>query len=402
MKFSIYSPEQEEKIYIRREAGTWKRSGLISEDQFGSIKDAADPGLQQTNLFFRILFFVFTLLGAGAVVGLLIWLTGNRLGDKGIAALVLLFSLACFILAESIVKARRLYRYGIEEALLMAAMVCFVISVSVLIGVRHWNHQVVATVCSLFAVIAGLIYLRFGYSYAAMISIAALSLIPFQFRLAPDAERLLLLLILSGLFIFNLAFDKPVSEDFRKRRCAVMQAFLLIAIYLTVNLELAGLIGLITRETHIIYLHPKSYPPYLYWSSYVLSFIIPAAGIAWGIKSRKRLILNISLIMAVATLATNKSYLGMTRWAWDPAILGLVLIALSLGISRWLGRGPEKARRGFTAEEILKPADHGVGWADAASALTPGIIGAGQPPQAAPDKFYESGASGGGGAERKF
>lgn len=212
MMLNIYSSEQEEKIYIRQEAKTWKRSGLITEEQLRSIQDLTDPQLQQTNLFFRILFFVFTLLCAGAVAGLLVWFTENRLGDKGIAALILLFSVACFILAESIVKARRLYRYGIEEALLMAAMVCFVISFSVLIGVRHWNHQVVATVCSLFAVIAGLIYLRFGYLYMAVISMVALCSIPFQFHLAPDAERLLLVLILCGLFISAWPSISPAAK----------------------------------------------------------------------------------------------------------------------------------------------------------------------------------------------
>ena len=398
---NIYSSEQEEKIYIRQEAKTWKRSGLITEEQLRSIQDLTDPQLQQTNLFFRILFFVFTLLCAGAVAGLLVWFTENRLGDKGIAALILLFSVACFILAESIVKARRLYRYGIEEALLMAAMVCFVISFSVLIGVRHWNHQVVATVCSLFAVIAGLIYLRFGYLYMAVISMVALCSIPFQFHLAPDAERLLLVLILCGLFIFSLAVDKPGSEDFRKNRYTIILACLLVAIYLTVNLQVLGLIGLATRETHIIYLYPKLYPPYLYWSSYILSFIIPAAGIYWGIKSRKRLILNVSLVMACVTLATNKSYLEMTRYAWDPAILGIVLIALSLLIGRWLGHGPKKARQGFTAEDILKPEDQGIGLADVAAALTPGAIET-QQPQSPQDKFYEGGSSGGGGAQRNY
>ncbi|MRR18424.1 MAG: hypothetical protein EG826_18430, partial [Deltaproteobacteria bacterium] len=199
MKFGIYSREQEEEIYVRQEAAAWKRSGLITEEQLHAIQDLTDPQLQQTNLFFRILFFVFTLLCAGAAVGLLVWLLEDRAGDKGLAVAVLLFSVGCFILAESIVKTRRLYRYGMEEALLMAAMVCFVISSSVLIGVRHWNHQGAAAVCTFFAVIAGLIYLRFGYLYAALISIVALCFIPFQFHLAPDTERVLLGLILSGL-----------------------------------------------------------------------------------------------------------------------------------------------------------------------------------------------------------
>ncbi len=407
MKLSIYASEQEEKIYLRGEAATWKRSGLITQDQLSAINDAADPELQQTNLFFRILFFIFTLLGAGAVVGLIIWIivsNGGAQSQKAAAAFTLASSIAYFFLADLLAKAHRLYRYGIEEALLMFGMVCFVISILVLLGIEnHFSqHEIAVAVCLLFVVLAGLIYLRFGYLYMAVISLAALCAIPFQLDLPPVAERLLLTLILCAAFISGLAADKAGGEDFRKHRNTIMLAGLLAAIYFTVNLEILGLIGSLLKDKYVVHLNPRLFPPWLYWSSYALSFIIPAAGIIWGIKSRRRLILNVGLIMAIATLATNKSYLGMTRYAWDPAILGFILIALSLLIDRWLTRGPQKARHGFTAESILKPEDHGVGLADVAAALTPGVMGAQQPPQAPEGKFYEGGASGGGGAERKF
>jgi len=212
---------------------------------------------------------------------------------------------------------------------------------------------------------------------------------------------LILLCVLCVIFIFSRISDKPERENFQKERNTTLQACLLAAIYLTVNLQILGLIGLMQKNTPFIHFHPELFPPYIYWSSYVLTFILPAAGIYWGIESRRRLILNVSLVMACLTLMTNKSYLGMTRYAWDPAILGGMLIALYILLTRWLASGPNKRRYGFTAEAILRPEDHGISLTDVAAALTPGAIDA-QQPQAPTDRFFAGGASGGGGAEGKY
>jgi Ca2+/Na+ antiporter len=315
---------------------------------------------------------------------------------------LIVFGAVYYTVAEYIVRHRRTYRYGIEEGLALIAMMLFCTGCGWLLNEYHigFKYAMIA-VSALFAFTAFWIYLRFGYLYAALISILALCVIPFQLSVSPTTERLMLLFVLCVVFVFRLISDKPDIEDFKKERNTTIQACLLVAIYVTVNLQILGLIGLFLSDPHLIHLHPKLFPPYIYWLSYILTFILPAAGIFWGIQSRKRLILNTNLVMACITLATNKSYLGMTRYAWDPAILGVVLIALSILISRWLASGPNKARHGFTAENILKPEDHGINLADAAAALTPGVIEA-QQPQTPRDKFFEGGSSGGGGASRDF
>jgi len=111
--------------------------------------------------------------------------------------------------------------------------------------------------------------------------------------------------------------------------------------------------------------------------------------------------MNASLVLACLTLATNKSYLGLTRYAWDPAIMGIMLIGISIFISRWLKRGPDENRYGFTQRDILKPEDHGISLAEVAAALTPVAIDAHQPPQQQ-ENYFDDGTSGGGGASRGF
>ena len=110
------------------------------------------------------------------------------------------------------------------------------------------------------------------------------------------------------------------------------------------------------------------------------------------------------------SLSTASSYMptiykifpiGKFQYAWDPIILGVVLIGLSLLITRWLNAGPDQKRFGFTAREILKPEDNGLNTADIAAALTPGVVDA-MKLQTAQDSFFQDGSSGGGGTSRNY
>jgi hypothetical protein len=57
--------------------------------------------------------------------------------------------------------------------------------------------------------------------------------------------------------------------------------------------------------------------------------------------------------MIVATLATNKPYLGWERHTWDPILLGVFLTGAVLAVRHWLSRGPDGQRYGFTPQSIL-------------------------------------------------
>jgi len=45
MNLSLYSVRQEENIYIRKQAQTWKRSGLITDDQLHAFSFLSLPCL---------------------------------------------------------------------------------------------------------------------------------------------------------------------------------------------------------------------------------------------------------------------------------------------------------------------------------------------------------------------
>jgi hypothetical protein len=401
MNFRIYTSEQEENICTRKKAKTWQRSGLISEEQLRLMEAETEPNVHQTNLFFRLIFFLFTWLCATAVTAFVIWLMKEP-SDTAAMSILILFSIPFYVLAEYVIKKYCFYRYGIEEALAIASIVSLCVGCGMLLDKYHLDYQIEAIAVSLlFAVTSFWVFLRFGFLYSALIGITALSTIPFQLSLSPTEERAFLLLILCLILLINILLDKKDIEDFRKERNILIQACLLAAIYLAVNLRLPELVSLYFDDRSIILQPYAGFSPYIYWLSYILTFLIPAIGIYWGIKRRKRLIINASLVLACLTLATNKSYLGLTRYAWDPAILGIMLIFISSLITRWLSRGPNRIRYGFTAENILTPENHGINLADIGAALTPGFVDSQQPLSQA-EKYFDSGKSGGGGASRSF
>ncbi|MDI6743552.1 MAG: hypothetical protein QMD11_12530 [Smithella sp.] len=395
----IYSAQQEENIYIRNQAKTWHRSGLINNDQLTAAFSHTDPDVRQTNVFFRIIFFVFTCIFIGAVLGLFMWMTGIR-KPVPVSFVLIISSVISYFAGEYAINKYRIYRHGIEEALALAAMafLCFgcgtFLNETVLTSKQ--TGIVITLLCACFAC---WIYLRFGFLYAAFICVCALCTLPFQFSLTPLTERLFLLVVLCLILFLSAIFDNDENEDFRKEKDTVIQACVLAGLYLTINLEILGAVGGLTGNISSLHLRPKAFPPYVYWASYVLTFIIPIVGIYWGIKSRKRLILNLSLVMTCVTMATNKSYLGITRYTWDPAILGTALVIISMAINIWLNRGENKQRDGFTAENILKPESHGIGLADIAAAVTPLATNIEVQQQ---DKYFDGGTSGGGGTSRGY
>jgi hypothetical protein len=397
VRISRYSADQEEKIFIRREARTWARSGLITNEQLGIIDSRTEPGLRQTNIFFRILFFVFTFICMQTVIGFYGWMVGLR-NEVSIAWAALTFGVATVGLAEYLAGRKCFYRHGIEEALALVGMALICSGIIIFISMLKISPRFLITAGAMLAsACAFWLYLRFGFLYAAVLSVACACIVPFQLSLTPASERAIVTMILVLILLTNIRAESFETWDFNKERSTTLQACLLAGIYLAVNLRLPELGRAYWGHSGMSYRPFAGFPPLFYWATYGLTFLIPALGLYLGLKCRKRIVINGSLIAALLTLATNKDYLGFRHYAWDPAIFGAVLIIAVIVVMRWLANGSQEARSGFMAQNLLTPENHGINLADLGAAILPGAIHA-DLPQASPDKPFDGGQSGGGGA----
>jgi hypothetical protein len=131
-----------------------------------------------------------------------------------------------------------------------------------------------------------------------------------------------------------------------------------------------------------------------------MTWVLPIAGLYLALREKDRPLIDVSLVMALVTLLTNKQYLGSPQHEWDPILLGIFLMAIAIVLRRWLSQGPHGQRHGFTAARVLKEDGEVVTLLSTASLkFQPGV----NSPQPDPAKTgFDGGRSGGGGATGSY
>jgi len=381
-----YDPADEERIRSRSLVREWTRSGLLAGAQMAHLEADLRVDLRRTNLFLRLVLFLFALLIVAASVLLIITFSGTK-DDENIAILTAIASLACLGLAEYLIARFRLYRFGVEEGFAVAAVALLTVS-AVFMASRVRNGRpgesqvlaglIVAAPCA-FA-----IYRRFGYIYAALAAIVCAALIPFHTSLSPEMQRTAAAGILVLVFATARAKHLLHGDEFPGDEYGMIQAAAWAGLYFNLNLQISfGRIG-----------------GWFYWSTYALIWLLPIIGLRMALRDRDRLLLDVNLAMALVTIATNKSYLDLPRQPWDPILFGVFLMAAAITIRRWLLKGPEGERYGFRPLPLLTAERRALAVVSAASAIVQPDIPAAP---AAPTKpELGGGRSGGGGASGSF
>ena len=127
--------------------------------------------------------------------------------------------------------------------------------------------------------------------------------------------------------------------------------------------------------------------------------MLPAVGLFLAIRDRHRWMLDANIVMAIVTMMTNKAYLAGEQKPWDPILFGLLMIAIAIGLKRWLASGADGSRSGFIAERLLASERERLGVAGSAAALVPGAPA----PHSHPSpEIGGGGRSGGAGASGKY
>ncbi|HEY1253108.1 MAG TPA: hypothetical protein VGH97_18145 [Thermoanaerobaculia bacterium] len=132
--------------------------------------------------------------------------------------------------------------------------------------------------------------------------------------------------------------------------------------------------------------------------SAVATALLPPAFLAWGLRTRRTLILDLGLAFAAASLVTLRYYVHLAPlWALL-TLAGAALILGALGINRLLRRSPDGERSGFTADPLFS------GRAETlqAAAVVAGFTASPAPEPARGDFAPGGGRFGGGGSSAEF
>jgi hypothetical protein len=395
----IYSASSEETLRARQLLKDWTGDGFLTKEQYQRLEQETVSDLRTTNIFLRLVLFVFTLISISAAAGLFFAVSGPP--EQAIGVFFLIFAAVCYAAAEFAVSQARLYRYGVEEAL--AACSVGFLSAGILFAFftgSPYSPKLESLVPAAGAVFSLWIWRRFGLWYAFLAAMMFVVFLPGYWTSSHSAQHLIVAAFYATGLICVTVVRSRHRFDYLDDTYSLVEAFLWLGIYLAMNLKLSpsdlpaqwwsG-----TRAT------PEFARPF-YWTTWVLIWCLPPIVLTRGIRQKDRFVIAVGAIVSILTFVSNKPYLGWPRHTWDPIILGILLTGVAVFIRRWLARGPSGIRHGFTAARLsAKDKD----WMNAGSAvfglLTPqSITPAAQ--TGSKDFRFGGGASGGGGATGDF
>jgi len=332
----IYSQADEEKIRAQSLVREWHRSGFIDASQLAQLLSELQVGLRRTNLFLRSVLFLFTWVVIAAAVSLVVTIAAvNTDAFNGIICLVA--AVGCSAIAQFVIRHFRFYRFGVEEAFATAGPVLLSIGVT-LLAPRGGDYQFAA---GLAAGALGFVavFVRYRYVYAAVAGLICAAAVPIPLVHNVVTMRVLAAVVCAFTFLVVRKGRLFFVDDFPGDDYGVIQASAFVGIYLALNLQLAS----------------SSYyqEDLLYWATYGLTWILPIIGFWLALPTKDRPLMNVSVVSGLITLVTNKSYLHLMRQPWDPILFGALLIGSAILTKRWLAKGTDGQRRGFTTVRLL-------------------------------------------------
>jgi uncharacterized membrane protein YgcG len=198
------------------------------------------------------------------------------------------------------------------------------------------------------------LFYRFGFVYAVIGSLVCAAVIPFYLYIGIEEKYLLSALIFIGVLALvrrrrHLWVDEPAGSG-----SAAVESTAWLGIYLVLNVRLTTTLFPYGWPFYSPVLTAgPSFNVWFYRFCWAMIWILPAAGLWLGLRKKDRQLIDVSIVMALLTLTTNKRYLGWPVHSWDPMVLGVVLMASAILIRRWLQRGPKGERFGYTSTRLL-------------------------------------------------
>jgi hypothetical protein len=400
---SIYSASSEETLRTRKLLADWAGEDFLSKPQYQLLEQETVSELRTTNIFLRLVLFLFTLISAAAAAALCSVVLRPSAQAAGVFCLV--FAALCYAAAEVAVSQARLYRYGIEEALAVCSVGFLCLGMQAAFFSYSHNHSPKPDAAQFLVPAAGVIvslwiWRRFGLSYAFLAAMIFVLFLPGYWTSSREAQRGIIVAFYATGLAGVATLRSRHRVDYLDKAYSVVEAFLWFGIYLAINLQLWPL-NLGAQWWGTTRAASEFRGPF-YWGTWVLIWCLPPIVLARGVRQKDRYVMAVGAVVGILTLVSNKPYLGWPRHTWDPMLLGILLTSVAIFVRSWLARGPGGIRHGFTAARLSGRDQHwmNVGATIAAPLASHSITPV--PQASTPDFRFGGGQSGGGGASGDF
>jgi hypothetical protein len=384
----------ERAAVVRNAALRWKTAGLLDERTESLIRDEYPDPRRLPSWVWRVLTFVLvTVIVLG--IFLAVAVSGVR-GERGLAFLCLFVGGACVVATELQERSPPLAQRGGAGATAFWAGVLVTVGGAILVDKLPGSHWGALEDAALF--ISFLFWAAAFWRWRSPVHVA-FSAASFFFLMArlPSGR---LIWIVAGAALATLAWrhlDDARWSPSRRTAAAVLLVAGLAAVYGAANywsVETGWIEKL--RASHTWRDSPSVASLV---ASEVATALMPVALLAWGIRPRRTLLIDLGIVLAALSLVTLRHYVQIAALWAVLASAGAILLAVALALSRWLSRGPGKERGGFTAEPLFSDEARArlLQVVPVAATLTPTA------PPAGEKGFTPGGGSfGGGGASERF
>ncbi len=399
-----YSASSEEALRARSLLKDWAGEGFLTEAQYRRMEQETVCELRCTNIFLRLVFFLFTLILVGAAAALSFVVFRLQLEAQTAGIFLLIFAGMSYAAAEFAVSRARLYRYGIEEALAACSVgfLCAGIH-AILFSGRAYSPKPEGSeflVPAAGAIASLWLWRRFGFAYAFLAAMIFVLWAPRYWTSSHSAQHLIVAAIYAAGLITMAAVRSRYRFTYLNDGYSFVEALLWLGIYLAINLQLSP-VDLLRHW----WIGPRTIGEFsktFYWTTWVLTWCLPPAILTRGVRQKDRFVIGVGAIAAILTLVTNKPYLGWQRHTWDPMLLGALLICVALFLRRWLAGGLGGIRHGFTAKRLSGKDKQWMNAGSAALGLASPHSVTLSPQTASHDVRFGGGDFGGGGASSDF
>jgi hypothetical protein len=382
--------DQERAAEVYGAAADWQEAGFVDETVIQALAAWYPAPPRRLSWIWRTLVFV---LASGAVIGGVgFFVHIFDLSWEGYGALALILAICLAVFAHFLRDSRWPWS-GAEASCVTWAFVLSTISPD-LLGLRHLSNLQFWLLVAV--ILAAVIYWHWGYSIFAGV------LVCFLFLFAAEFSPVRLLWITISAVLIGLSaprLDRPKLAPPHRRGMAAVLLVSLAALYAAVNFYSLDH-RLIEHSDFFLsryFTDGMPLPWAIRWASILATALMPAALLAWGIRSRRTLVLDAGIVAAALSLLTLRAYV-LVAPAWVILSLGGAALALAAFFAeRRLNRAPDGEIGGFTAQPLFGEEKRQAAFQLAATAATlPHAAEAG--PSPAPDRTAPEPPAGGGGS----
>ncbi len=378
---------------VRQAARAWRRAGSIDEATLAAIDAAYPDDRARLGPVFRTLAFVFGVLALDAFFGVIALASHGR-HEFGAASLF--FAVALVAATEVLIGPLKRADSGIETATALLSVVWALVGIGVLSDTTlDSERDVLSLVLATGVLLATAGSVRWGSPLlAAMATVSGFLLL----AQAPGGRLLWMAVALAAFPLLVSGGEKAALAPSHRRSLQSALVLAIAALYVAVNLVSWDGHWL---ESLAVAGHRPSPAPALRPLAMLATALVPLAVLAFGVVTRRVLLIDVGILLGVASLVTVRAYLHLLPvWAVLAGCGAAALLAV-LALRRWLASGPSGERFGYTAEPLFEDAGRRRSAEIVGALVTFGPAPAARPAEATGLK-PGGGQYGGGGASSEF